>query len=263
MKNKLWVVALFLLLGSVAFGQDFITLKSGDIVKAKVLEIDGDAIRYKIYGYEDGPIITIYAPKVLSITYANGYVQRFNVPEIKPVPEKNVEPTATSQTTQTTPQPAQPTPQTVQPTPQTTQPMPQTVQPTPQKAEPTLTEFYKITERQRLLSKARTWSTIGTVFTCLNIAGGVCVAIVTEDWLLGLLSLLPGMIPETICMIVSNNYEKQAKTLAYTPLLQHEFQFESCSLNASIGTISSLGLCSSQNTSLMQNSIGTGISLRF
>lgn len=72
---------LFLLLCSVSFvcaAQDMITTKNGEDIKAKVLEITINEIKYKKAENADSPIYTILKSDVLLIRYENGSKDIFN-----------------------------------------------------------------------------------------------------------------------------------------------------------------------------------------
>ncbi|MBO4263820.1 MAG: hypothetical protein J5871_03985 [Bacteroidales bacterium] len=71
--KKTLLAALVLLAGGVsASAQDIITKKSGEDVKAKIMEVLPDAIKYKQYDYQDGPTFTMNKSEILMITYENG-----------------------------------------------------------------------------------------------------------------------------------------------------------------------------------------------
>lgn len=54
------------------FAQDIITTKSGDDIKAKVLEVNTTEIKYKKLDNLDGPIFSILKSEVLIVRYENG-----------------------------------------------------------------------------------------------------------------------------------------------------------------------------------------------
>ena len=77
---KKLIFILFFLTG-IAFSihaQDVITLKSGDEIKAKVLDIDLTMIKYKKFDNQAGPSYTIEKNKVFMIRYENGTKDVFN-----------------------------------------------------------------------------------------------------------------------------------------------------------------------------------------
>ena len=55
--------------------QDNITLKNGDEVKAKVIEINETEIKYKNFENQDGPTRIVYKSEVFLIKYQNGTSQ--------------------------------------------------------------------------------------------------------------------------------------------------------------------------------------------
>lgn len=57
MKN--YILALFLLMASVAQAQDTIVKKNGDIIRAKITEIGTTEVKFKIFGQQDSPVITM------------------------------------------------------------------------------------------------------------------------------------------------------------------------------------------------------------
>ena len=60
------------------FAQDIITLTNGDEIKAKVLEITSQDIKYKRYENLDGPTVVVEIKKVFAINYQNGTREVFN-----------------------------------------------------------------------------------------------------------------------------------------------------------------------------------------
>lgn len=87
MKKKiLFVSFLIVVIGNAAFTQDIIVKKDYSEIKAKVVEIQDNLIKYKSYDFLDGPLRNIYVSDVLKIIYENGKTEIFTVPdEIKPV----------------------------------------------------------------------------------------------------------------------------------------------------------------------------------
>jgi len=73
MENQRLVLTItFLVLISNIFAQDLITLKSGDDLEVKVIEIDESEIRYRKYSNLDGPIYSIAKSKIFRIKFENG-----------------------------------------------------------------------------------------------------------------------------------------------------------------------------------------------
>lgn len=61
--------------------QDIISLKNGEKINGKVLEIGLKEIKYKAYNNLDGPIITIKKSSVIEIKYENGTFNIINKPK--------------------------------------------------------------------------------------------------------------------------------------------------------------------------------------
>ena len=64
--------------GFIANAQDFILKQDGSEIKAKVLEITDQQIKYKEFDFQDGPIRNISVSEVFMITYENGKKEVFN-----------------------------------------------------------------------------------------------------------------------------------------------------------------------------------------
>ena len=88
MKIKLFLLAAVLLLTTycqLCFAQDFIVKKTGDEMKAKVIEVMTSEIKYKKFDNLDGPSYTISKSEVFMIRYANGEKDVFKEEEKKPI----------------------------------------------------------------------------------------------------------------------------------------------------------------------------------
>lgn len=57
--------------------QDVITMKNGDEIQAKVIEVGTEEIKYKIYGTDDSPLYVISKSNVFMIKYKNGSKDMF------------------------------------------------------------------------------------------------------------------------------------------------------------------------------------------
>ncbi len=81
MKNikKLSFLLLFMALTTnLSFAQDLITKKSGEDVKAKIMEVTTTEIKYKKSENLNGPLFTILKSDVLIVRYENGSKDVFN-----------------------------------------------------------------------------------------------------------------------------------------------------------------------------------------
>ena len=88
MKFFIVFTALFLFAGGVfsANAMDLIILRDGTVIEAQVIEISPTEIRYRRFDHLDGPVIVIPVANVLSIRYASGRVDTFNVQPMPGVP---------------------------------------------------------------------------------------------------------------------------------------------------------------------------------
>lgn len=68
---------------------DVVTLRNGEVIKAKVLEVGEELIKYKRCDNLDGPVFSVSRVKVFSIRYANGSKDLFSKDE--PQKESGVE----------------------------------------------------------------------------------------------------------------------------------------------------------------------------
>lgn len=75
---------LFILIAAFAsfssFSQDIITLKTGDEIKSKVLEINTEQVKYKKWENKEGPIYSLNKSEVFMIKYENGTKDVFKMP---------------------------------------------------------------------------------------------------------------------------------------------------------------------------------------
>jgi len=80
-----------MLLSFNAIAQDIILKQDGSEIKAKVLEITDQQIKYKDFDFQSGPTRNINIPEVFMITYENGQKEVFNRQTSTPTtPEKEV-----------------------------------------------------------------------------------------------------------------------------------------------------------------------------
>ncbi len=87
-----FLVILFLFSHALpSHSQDVITLKTGDELKVKVLEILSDMVKYKKWENLEGPTYTSNKSEIFMIKYQNGTKDVFNTTqeENKPVPKTN------------------------------------------------------------------------------------------------------------------------------------------------------------------------------
>jgi hypothetical protein len=72
MKKIILTTLSFIFILGFCFSQDVITKKSGEDIKAKILEIGQTEVKYKKFDNQDGPTYTILKSDLLMIRYENG-----------------------------------------------------------------------------------------------------------------------------------------------------------------------------------------------
>ena len=78
-----------ILIGFKSYSQDVITLKNGDEIQSKVLEISNEIIKYKKWNNQEGPIYSSNIADVLVIKYQNGTKDVFNTTPSQTSPAQN------------------------------------------------------------------------------------------------------------------------------------------------------------------------------
>ena len=77
-KKELLILVAVIGLGITARSQDIILKKDASEIKAKVLEITDQQIKYKDFDFQDGPTRNINISEVFMVTYENGQKEVFN-----------------------------------------------------------------------------------------------------------------------------------------------------------------------------------------
>ena len=71
MKKSLLAVAVFVMSSGYIFSQDIILKQDGSEIKAKVIEITDQQVKYKEFDFQSGPTRNINTSDVFMITYEN------------------------------------------------------------------------------------------------------------------------------------------------------------------------------------------------
>ena len=71
-KIVLLILSLFCAAGIDAAAQDVITRRNGEDIRAVIVEVTDDAVKYKRENLPDGPLFTISKADVLMVTYSDG-----------------------------------------------------------------------------------------------------------------------------------------------------------------------------------------------
>ncbi len=85
-----FLVFFLLIISASAFSQDFIILRSGDEIKAKVLEINDRKIDYKRFTNINGPTYHLNKSEIFMIKYESGDKDIFNASQSNVPPQKPV-----------------------------------------------------------------------------------------------------------------------------------------------------------------------------
>jgi hypothetical protein len=76
--KKAFLVFSQVLIVTFCFAQDVITKVNGDEIKSKILEVNQNEIKYKVFDYQSGPSYTISKSEIFMIRYENGSKDIFN-----------------------------------------------------------------------------------------------------------------------------------------------------------------------------------------
>lgn len=77
---------------NIAYAQDIMVRNDSTKIKASVLEINPNEIKYKLFNYDDGPKIICKKEDIAYIIYKNGSVDRFATITINPLNSNTYEP---------------------------------------------------------------------------------------------------------------------------------------------------------------------------
>lgn len=78
MKKVILVFFVTLLISKLSFSQDIITLKTGEQIRTKIMEVGQSEIKYKKFDNQNGPVYIVVKSDVDGITYENGTKDTFN-----------------------------------------------------------------------------------------------------------------------------------------------------------------------------------------
>lgn len=74
------------------YAQDVITKNDSSLVKAHIIEINPREVKYKLFNYPDGPMISVNRESIAYVTFKSGVVERFTKPEVKISQTQNYNP---------------------------------------------------------------------------------------------------------------------------------------------------------------------------
>jgi len=88
MTKSIFTLLAFIAINFTVFSQDVITLKAGEDIQAKILELSTTEIKFKKFDNQTGPTFTILKSTVLMVRYENGTKDIFNQTEELKTPSK-------------------------------------------------------------------------------------------------------------------------------------------------------------------------------
>lgn len=83
MKKAILIFLAVFLISQLCLSQDVITLRSGEIIRSKILEIGQTDIKYKKFDNQNGPLYVVVKSDVFNILYENGTKDVFNAEPAK------------------------------------------------------------------------------------------------------------------------------------------------------------------------------------
>jgi hypothetical protein len=98
-KSRTIILIIFVMTCFCTSAQDIITLKNGDEIKSKVMEISSSEIKYKRFDNLGGPTVVIEKEKVFAITYENGTREVINAISDKSIVIQETKPVEKSKST--------------------------------------------------------------------------------------------------------------------------------------------------------------------
>lgn len=75
---------LLIISATTGYAQDIITKTNGDEIKAKVVEVESDKVKYRKWENQDGPLYNIDRSQIFMIKYASGEKEVFTTPQAPP-----------------------------------------------------------------------------------------------------------------------------------------------------------------------------------
>ena len=88
MTKSIFTLLAFIAINFTVFSQDVITVKAGEDIQAKILELSTTEIKFKKFDNQTGPTFTILKSTVLMVRYENGTKDIFNQTEELKTPSK-------------------------------------------------------------------------------------------------------------------------------------------------------------------------------
>jgi hypothetical protein len=81
---RIFIVLLLVLACKILPAQDTIVMKNGDLIVAKIIEVNESSVKYKKFSYQEGPLFIISIERIAEIRYADGSKDTFAGNNSKP-----------------------------------------------------------------------------------------------------------------------------------------------------------------------------------
>lgn len=222
---KTILLSLLILCSFPAFAQDIITFTDGNSIKAKVIEMSDTEVKYYLVDDLEGPLYVKSTSKLYSITFKNGRIEKFNIPQSD-------------------------TPQNEQPS----------VALNPNMTSQILAVNNTIPVNSELntsLRRLKGWSKFFRIYGWLNVGSAILLKVVAENYEydplndetdytkeLKQLSTI-GFIEGGVSLIAGftllgqrNRLMRENNLVGSVPIIQKEFQFKNCSIAPSVNLMS-------------------------
>lgn len=216
---KILLVILMILCSANVTAQDVIVKKDGSTILSKVIEIGSVEVKYKKFSNLDGPTYSIIKSEIQAINYENGEKEIIN-DVLSP------------------------------------------------KSQPQQQEFNynrdvargiadgNRLQKEKLYASAKSWNTVGGVWSGLCIVGGLSLVIFTKvDWPVGAGVAGAGIVGGAICYAVANNKEKAANSIASVPIIKHNFNIGNSHVSARINLMN--------DKQTKEHTLGLGLAYNF
>lgn len=191
----------------ISSAQDVIVKKDGSTIMSKIIEIGINEVKYKKWSNQDGPNYTISISDIKEITYENGEKDVFKE-------EENTKPQQLDNNDYSR-----------------------------QMAE-NLAINNRL-EKERLLSSAKSWRTVGSVWYWINVIGGIGGGIYlyiygapeSTYWIVAGSGFATAFVGLFVFNSIANNKEAAANSIAFTPIINHDFNIGNNTFSASLTLI--------------------------
>lgn len=219
--KKFMLLLVFIIPTLFTFAQDVIVKKDGTTIQSKIFEVGTTEIKYKKWNHQDGPFYIINKADVKAINYENGDNEVFDDVIVTQQPSLDNNDYSAQ-----------------------------------------LATSIKL-QKEQLLASAKAWNTVGNVWFLVNFVSGIGYggylyvngAPESTYWIVAGAGAASAIIGAMICWSISNNKAAAANSVAYTPIINKDFNIANNSFSASVNMM--------HDKYTQTNSIGLGLSYKF